>query len=228
MLKSPILLLALACLMVLQACKKEKLNLDVDDNYDVVIVGGGLSGLTAGFELKDKKILVLEKNDIAGGRIRSGNWEGLHYPKGTEYMGEPDSDQAKFFDKLGLQTIKIPPPTDGIAYQKQIYYAENVFGFMNPETQSQLNMLDAEFIRLNDDFSGPVWDNQEELPNYAAYDGISMEEWLQANGYDPLIRQYFNVENRGLFGASSSELSFLFNTVEMAYNIPGPEDAHTS
>ncbi len=59
--KSPAIFFALLCLLAFQACDKEKLDIDIDDNYDVVIVGGGLSGLTAGFKLKDKKILVLEK-----------------------------------------------------------------------------------------------------------------------------------------------------------------------
>ena len=38
-------------------------------NYDVIIVGAGLSGLAAGIRLAmfDKKVLILEKHTVVGG-----------------------------------------------------------------------------------------------------------------------------------------------------------------
>jgi oxygen-dependent protoporphyrinogen oxidase len=40
--------------------------------YEVVIVGAGIAGLTAGWTLRDRRILVLEATDRVGGRLRSG------------------------------------------------------------------------------------------------------------------------------------------------------------
>jgi oxygen-dependent protoporphyrinogen oxidase len=38
---------------------------------DAVIIGGGLAGLAAAWQLRDLDIAVLEANDRVGGRLRS-------------------------------------------------------------------------------------------------------------------------------------------------------------
>ncbi len=54
------------------------------NNYDVIIIGGGLSGLSSAVELlkKDKKILLLEKRKILGGRTSSWMESGMHIESG--------------------------------------------------------------------------------------------------------------------------------------------------
>ncbi len=46
-----------------------------DNHYDVIIVGGGLSGLTAAYRLRqaqpDTRLLVIEAHNRLGGRIKS-------------------------------------------------------------------------------------------------------------------------------------------------------------
>lgn len=56
----------------------------MENDYDVIIVGGGLSGLTAAYKLsKDrKKVLLLEKDSILGGRTSSWNDCGLEIESG--------------------------------------------------------------------------------------------------------------------------------------------------
>ena len=48
----------------------------IDEEYDVVIVGGGITGLSAAFHLNtDKKILIIDKNEIGyGGSNRNGGF----------------------------------------------------------------------------------------------------------------------------------------------------------
>ena len=41
---------------------------------DTIVVGGGLAGLTAAYRLRDRDILLLEKEEIPGGRQRARKW----------------------------------------------------------------------------------------------------------------------------------------------------------
>jgi len=60
----------------------------VEESFDVVIVGGGISGLSNAFFLRDEcDIVVLEKEQKAGGRILSGEHRGTAYARGAEYIG---------------------------------------------------------------------------------------------------------------------------------------------
>ena len=43
------------------------------ETYDVVIVGGGIAGLTVAYQLGNQNVLLLEKEDMCGGRTLSMN-----------------------------------------------------------------------------------------------------------------------------------------------------------
>ena len=52
-----------------------ELNTDISPSepsakYDVIIVGGGVSGLSAAYYLKDKSIVILEKESEVGGKMQ--------------------------------------------------------------------------------------------------------------------------------------------------------------
>ncbi len=64
---------------------------------DVIVVGAGVSGLTAGYLLRDLDTVILERHSEAGGVSRMESWQGLDYAIGAAYIidPDPDSDDAR-------------------------------------------------------------------------------------------------------------------------------------
>lgn len=64
----------------------------MNNNYDTIIIGSGISGLTAAAllsGLKKKKVLVLEKHFIAGGQTHSFKRKGQYsWDSGLHFVGE--------------------------------------------------------------------------------------------------------------------------------------------
>ncbi len=86
---------------------------DLDEEYDLVVVGGGISGLTAAFAYRQKagpdaRILVIDNHDDFGGHAKRVEFthKGKTYlvPGGSGFMETPYfSEQAKtLLDDIGL------------------------------------------------------------------------------------------------------------------------------
>ncbi|MEZ7820808.1 MAG: NAD(P)/FAD-dependent oxidoreductase [Patescibacteria group bacterium] len=81
------------------------------NNYDVIIIGSGPSGLGAAFKLadnlKNKKILLIDKNAVSSGGLRNDCKQNYTFPVGfaSEYW---DKENA---DKYLEETKKILKPT---------------------------------------------------------------------------------------------------------------------
>ncbi|SFC05661.1 DUF6041 domain-containing protein [Pseudoalteromonas denitrificans] len=74
------------------------------DYYDVVVVGAGASGLTAAYELQDKKVLCLEKSEFFGGNARFETQNDVKYPTAGVCFQLPyeGTHIANLLNKLGL------------------------------------------------------------------------------------------------------------------------------
>jgi protoporphyrinogen oxidase len=78
----------------------------VSARHDVVIVGGGVSGLTAAYLLRDRDFLLLEKEPHWGGNAYLMEYQGNAYATGSAFLGK--SEQAYGFAKeIGLEPLPI-------------------------------------------------------------------------------------------------------------------------
>jgi len=82
-----------------------------DRIYDVIIVGAGISGLSAADHLinSGKDVLVLEARDRIGGRIWSHSWNGITIEEGANWIHTSDGNPlTAFVDKHGFTTYETP------------------------------------------------------------------------------------------------------------------------
>jgi oxygen-dependent protoporphyrinogen oxidase len=70
--------------------------------YDVVIVGGGIAGLTVAYRLGDRNVLLLEKEAQPGGRTLSMNMGPYVFNQGAQMIPVGDTNVAKLADELGV------------------------------------------------------------------------------------------------------------------------------
>lgn len=79
-------------------------------DYDVIIVGAGVSGLTAARVLKaaNKKILIIESSDGIGGRVRTDHKDGFLLDRGFQVLLTSYPEAMEFLDyqKLNLKHFK--------------------------------------------------------------------------------------------------------------------------
>ncbi|MCB9640795.1 MAG: FAD-dependent oxidoreductase [Myxococcales bacterium] len=103
-----------------------------DLSVDVVIVGAGLAGLSAAWELSRRglSVCVLEARDRVGGRVRTSRegWlHGQYAEAGAEYVGTEHERVAAYLEEMGLSRTKAADP-----YQR-VQFGGKVTSFLRPE-----------------------------------------------------------------------------------------------
>lgn len=77
--------------------------------YDVLIIGAGLTGLTAAYQLRNTslKVLVVEARSRVGGRIYTlGFKEGRPVEMGATWLGNKHENLVALLDELGIETFE--------------------------------------------------------------------------------------------------------------------------
>ena len=75
------------------------------DLHDVVIVGGGIAGLTVAYKLRARNVLLLEAAAETGGVSKSETWQGLEYAIGAAYIIDPDPDSEDARELAGFKLL---------------------------------------------------------------------------------------------------------------------------
>jgi protoporphyrinogen/coproporphyrinogen III oxidase len=79
-----------------------------DRPLDAVIVGGGIAGLAAAWDLRHRDILVLEATDRLGGRIRSEARSPYWLNLGAHVFAGPDSATGRLIADVGVEVAPVP------------------------------------------------------------------------------------------------------------------------
>ena len=82
---------------------------------DVVVVGGGIAGLTAAWRLRHRDVLLLEASDRVGGRMRSEPYGEYWLNFGAHLFPSPGSLVDSIAGELGLETVRVWGSMMGLA-----------------------------------------------------------------------------------------------------------------
>ncbi len=81
--------------------------------HDVVIVGGGVSGLTAAYRLQHRDFLLLEKEPHWGGNAFAMEYEGSTYATGSAFLSK-DEYAFTFATEIGMTPLPVNSPDASI------------------------------------------------------------------------------------------------------------------
>jgi glycine/D-amino acid oxidase-like deaminating enzyme len=187
----------------------------------VVIVGGGIAGLSAAWRLHKRgftDFILLEMNDQAGGNSRWGENEITAYPWAAHYVPVPGAKAVyvrELFEDLGVlknghweeRALCFSPQERLFLYGKWQEGIEPAIG-LTPADREQFRRLEdrIQTFRASGSFTVPM-----ELglsPSSARLDQISFAEWLGSQRMDsPVLNWYMNYCCRDDYGATTGNTS---------------------
>ena len=192
-----------------------------EERIPVVIVGGGIAGLSAAWRLEKRgfeDFVLLEMNGEAGGNARSGENEVSAYPWAAHYVPVPGPRAVyvrELFEELGVlqdgvwneRFLCFSPQERLYLYGKWQEGIEPAVGLTRKDRE-QFQRLEDLFngFRASGGFSIPMEVGMGHSPR--ELDELSFAEWLRRQGVDsPMATWYMNYCCRDDYGAMAADTS---------------------
>ncbi|HSO30675.1 MAG TPA: NAD(P)/FAD-dependent oxidoreductase [Candidatus Sulfomarinibacteraceae bacterium] len=95
-------------------------DLGTNATLDAVIVGGGIAGLAAAWQLRDRDVVLLEATDRLGGRIRSERRGDLALNFGAHVFAGPGSATDRLLAEAGVAAVPVPGRLAAVALNGKV------------------------------------------------------------------------------------------------------------
>jgi len=181
----------------------------------IVIVGGGIAGLSAAWRLDKRGIrdfVLLEMEQQAGGNSRWGENEISKFPWAAHYVPVPAKGESlarELFEELGVfrdgkwdeRALCFDPQERLFLYGR---WQEGIGATPQDREQYRRFMEKVDAFRATGEFTIPM----ERGAKPSALDRISMADWLANERFDsPSLRWYINYACRDDYGALAKDTS---------------------
>ena len=200
----------------------------------VVIVGGGIAGLTAAWRLQNAgfhDFVLLELEPAPGGTSRPGTTGSISYPWGAHYIPAPAKENTaliSLLDEMGViegedndgepiiaEQFLCRDPEERIFYKGRWYEGLYLHAGASAEDEQQLTKFNSEINRWvlwrdakgRRAFTVPVSACSDDA-EVTALDRVSMGEWMQQRGLvNPRLRWWVNYACRDDYGMTVDQTS---------------------
>lgn len=200
----------------------------------IVIVGGGVSGLSAAYHLQkggETDFLLFDLEKETGGNARHGRNQVSAYPWGAHYIPTPNNNLAEYLEFLKECGVVTGTAENGLPVYNEAYLCFDPqerlyingrwqdglvpqYGLAAEEQKQVQRFLEAmnRFRHQkgrdgNDAFAIPV-DSSSKDDVFTQLDAITMKEWLAHNNFtSPALHWYVNYCTRDDFGTTYDVVS---------------------
>lgn len=181
------------------------------DLLDVVIIGGGLSGLAAGNYLLEHNIdnfVVLEARDRVGGRTWTTDYNQHPVDIGGAYVGPFQNRILRLAREFNIRTYRIYNKGKSVLTLANGNRSEYV-GLI-PTAIGVFSLLDVNYLlcrvqELSDQLSNiEPWANENLL---SKYDSMTVEKWIETIAETDEAKQLFTAVTRTLLCVEPREVS---------------------
>lgn len=93
---------------------------DTDGHRAVVVIGAGVAGLTAAWDLRDLDVLVLESGERVGGRIRSERRGDYWLNFGAHVFSGAGSETDRLLGETGVRAAAVPGRLTALALRGRL------------------------------------------------------------------------------------------------------------
>ena len=188
---------------------------ETGEEYDMVIIGGGFSGIGAAYEFykkygNTKKCLILENHPVFGGEAKQNEFEvdgyKLYGPQGSNDFGPPLKDSggliANIYRDTGLpfdydfvkqdpKKTKVRAPLEnyyGVFWEEERYDTGYFMG-KDSKTPWVINPRADKLARLpwSDKFKAELNRAFDDKKDY--YTGADLDQWLDSMSYKDLLEK---------------------------------------
>ncbi|XP_061590423.1 probable flavin-containing monoamine oxidase A [Cololabis saira] len=189
------------------------------DIWDVVVVGAGLSGLSAAHLLRKKRdslrILILEGKDRVGGRTLSYEIPAAsgaaHWDFGGQWVGSTQTHILELIKELGLEVYPQFNTGKKVLHMGGPNSKVRVYSTSIP-TLSPLVLLDfTQFLWKIDRLCGTVCVRDPSRTRDAVkLDSMTLHSYTEQHAWTAELKEQMGVCSRSVFGMEPSQMSFLF------------------